>query len=237
MTRDNTSKPPAATGTGVNQFLEKVARTPARVDSGATSRLLFGMDATASREATWDRACHLQGQMFAATSHSGDLGVQLCYYRGFGQFRASGWCSSADALLEAMSSVRCLGGHTQIKRLLEHAIREHQVNRLRAAVFVGDAVEEDADQLCHLAGKLGVLGVPLFMFQEGRSAGVKNVFQQMAQLSGGAWAPFDLNSASELKDLLAAVAVFATGGAAALKALEQSGKAGQVGLLTRQLKD
>jgi hypothetical protein len=225
-------RPTVAKRSDVSQFLEKVARTPVKKEG--SGRLLFAMDATASREPTWDKACHLQAQMFEATANIGDLSVQLCYYRGFNDFRASQWCDSATSLLEQMTAVKCLGGYTQIKRVLEHAETENKTNRLRAVVFVGDAIEEDADQLCHLAGKLGVLQVPLFMFQEGLDDRVKSVFQQMAQLSGGAYAPFNLNSASELKDLLSAVAVFATGGRAALEQLKKS--SGPVGLLTQQLK-
>ena len=119
--------------------------------------------------------------------------------------------------------------------MLEHAIAESQANHLRATVFVGDALEEDGDRLCHLAGKLGVLNVPLFMFHEGHHPGVKSVFQQMAMLSGGAYAPFNLMSAGELKDLLSAVAIFATGGRAALKQFESNN--GPAGLLTQQIKD
>ncbi len=230
------SKKPVTTSSGnVSAFLEKVARTPVRKDGGP-SKLVFAMDATASREPTWDRACHLQGQMFVATSGLGDLNVQLCYYRGFNEFHASKWCDNAASLLTEMSAVRCLGGYTQIRRILEHAIAEQKNGRIRAVVFVGDAIEEDADQLCQLAGQLGVLNIPLFMFQEGRDPHVKSIFQQMAQLSQGAYAPFDLNSASELKDLLAAVAVYATGGRSALEDFSKRTK-GSVELLTQQVRD
>ncbi len=223
---------PVTTGRrDVQAFLDKASKLP--VKTGAVGRLVFGMDATASREPTWDRACHLQSQMFEATASIGNLAVQLCYYRGFNEFHASPWCKDARSLRDQMTGVRCLGGLTQIARVLAHARSEHQNNRIRAVVLVGDAVEEDADQLCHAAGQLGVLQIPLFMFHEGGDANVRRVFQQMAQLSGGAYAPFDLSSASELKDLLAAVAVFATGGR---KALTRLGR-GPVELLTQQLRD
>ena len=227
-------KPALKQGSSVDQFLKQVAKTPVRHDRG--SNLLFAMDATASREPSWDKACHLQGQMFVTTSHLGSLSVQLCYYRGFNEFHTSRWCDSATSLLAEMSAVRCLGGYTQIKRVIEHAISEHKRNPIRAVVFVGDAIEEDADLLCHLAGQLGVLNVPLFMFHEGKDSRVKAVFEQMAQLTRGAYAPFDLNSASELKDLLSAVAVFAAGGKSALEDFSKKNK-GQVELLTRQIKD
>lgn len=228
-------KPVVSSSTDVNQFLAKVARTPAIKSPGSVSRLLFAMDATASREPTWDHACHLQAQMFEATASAGDLAIQLCHYGGFNHFNAGDWCLSADQLEAEMSAVRCLGGHTQIDRVLSHLIDEHRRNRISAAVFVGDAIEENPDDLCHKAGQLGVLNVPLFMFQEGHSPGVRAVFSQMAALSGGAYAPFDLNSATELSDLLSAVAVFATGGRTALEHFEK--KAGTAGLLTQQLRD
>ncbi|MDC0068057.1 VWA domain-containing protein [Gammaproteobacteria bacterium] len=229
------SKPIRRNSTQVSQFLDKVAKTPVRTDAESDGRLLFAMDATASRGTTWDRACHLQGQMFQATQGVGSLSVQLCYYRGFNEFHSSAWCSSANLLLNEMSGVRCLGGHTQINRVLQHAMKEHKRKRLKAIVFVGDAMEEAADHLCQQAGQLGVLNVPLFMFQEGSDSRVKSAYKQMAQLSGGAYSPFNLQSASELRDLLAAVAVFAAGGKSALKKLTTLSP--PVALLTQQLKD
>lgn len=228
----NKDKPVVRRGGDVSKFLEKVSKTPVRVNDGPVSRLMFAMDATASREPSWDRACHLQGQMFEATRDIGQLAVQLAYYRGYNEFHSSRWHESSTTLLSEMSAVRCLGGYTQIDKVLQHAMKEHQQHRMRAVVFVGDAVEEDADALCHLAGKMGVMQIPLFMFHEGNDQASRSVFQQMATLSGGAYAPFDLNSADELKDLLAAVAVFATGGRKALTRFS----AGPAALLGHQIR-
>ncbi len=172
--------------------------------------------------------------MFDATADVGDLAVQLCYYRGFNEFHHSAWCSSARDLLREMSAVRCLGGHTQIKRVLDHASAEHRKQAIKAVVFVGDAVEENPDDLCHLAGQLGVLRIPLFMFQEDIDSAVRSTFKQMAELSGGAYAPFNLASAAELKNLLAAVAVYAAGGRKALEQFESRHR--PTALLTQQLK-
>lgn len=228
MTNDRT--PVKTNRAEIDQFLDKVKRTPVRHE-GDLARLLFAMDATASREPTWDRACHLQAMMFEATAEVGNLSIQLAYYRGFKEFHHGSWCADAASLQQEMTHVHCLGGYTQIHRVLEHAMITHRDKRLRAIVFVGDAMEEDADSLCHLAGQLGVHGLPLFMFQEGHDPMVRSVFQQMAELSGGAWAPFDINSASELKELLSAVAIYATGGR---KALEKLGsQPGVAGLLTQ----
>ncbi len=220
--------------TAVDQFLQKVAQTPVKAAGSTKGRLIFAMDATASREPTWDRACHLQSEMFDSTT-DGTLSVQLCYYRGFNQFHAGVWCHDSNGLQKEMSAVRCAGGHTQISRVLNHIKSEHKKSRIQAVVFVGDAVEEDVDALCHAAGELGVMNIPLFLFHEGINAHVKNVFQQMARLSGGAYAPFDLQSATELKDLLSAVAIYATGGRQALEAFGKR-SSGPVALLSRQVK-
>ncbi len=203
----------------VAAFLQKAASTPlARKDTtgGKRGRLIFALDATASREASWDRASHLQAQMFQSTAALGSLDIQLCYYRGFGEFHPSPWLTDSRQLLREMTAVHCLAGHTQIGKLLQHALRETRRQKVNAVVFIGDCVEENIDNLGQLAGQLGLLGVPLFLFHEGHDANAARAFRHMAELSGGAYSPFDANSAQQLRDLLAAVAVFAVGGHAAL---------------------
>jgi hypothetical protein len=174
------------------------------------------MDATASREPTWDRACHIQGQMFEETAALGGLEVQLVFYRGFRELKATPWVDNARDLLKRMTAVRCLGGRTQIARVLKHAANETRERKVNALVFVGDCMEEDVDALCHLAGELGLLGVPIFLFHEGHDATAAKAFKQIARLSGGAYCRFDAASAEQLRDLLRAVAVYAAGGQRAL---------------------
>ncbi len=208
---------PSQTGSSeVQDFLDKLARTPAVRSSTGRGRLLFAMDATASREPSWDRACHIQGEMFQATDGLGGLEVQLIYFRGFGECKATRWMDSAETLVRAMTSVRCLGGRTQIGRVLKHTITETRKRKVDALVLVGDCMEEDVDELCASAGELGVLGVPVFVFQEGSEPAASLAFRQFATLTGGAHCRFDSSSASQLKELLAAVAVFAAGGRKAL---------------------
>ncbi len=200
----------------IDNFLNKVAATPSPIRGSGKGRLLFSMDATASREPSWDRACHIQGEMFQATAMLGGLSVQLAYYRGFSEFRITKWLDNSRALVRHMTAVHCLGGHTQIRKILNHAIRESKKERLGALVFVGDAMEEDVDNLCALAGELGMLKVPAFMFHEGGNHEASLAFRQIARLSGGAYLQFDSSSAAELKNLLSAVAVYAAGGKRAL---------------------
>jgi hypothetical protein len=234
MTADRNKLPDKpATGSEVDAFLRKLAATPAaRPAAGQRGRLLFALDATASRQPTWDRACHIQAEMFRETATLGGLDVQLAFYRGFGEFEASAWFDRADDLLRKMTAVTCLGGKTQIGKVLKHALAEGKRQKVNAVVFVGDCMEEDIDALCHKAGELGLLGVPVFIFHEGRDRKAANAFRQIAQLTHGAYCPFDSNSAQQLRELLSAVAVYAAGGRPALE--DYSRRAGGATLLLTQ---
>lgn len=206
----------------LSQFLDKASQLPARQNNQTRQqgRLLFAMDATASRQPQWDKACHLQSQMFSATNTLGGLQVQLCYYRGYREFYTSPWFNNSQALLNVMNQVRCLGGHTQIGRVINHCLSAHRQQAIQAAIVVADALEEPIDQLCDMAGQLGMLNLPLLMIQEGADPAVERAFKQLATLSKGAYAKLNEHSADSLADFLAAAATFASGGQQALKRLE-----------------
>ncbi|MGH6719382.1 MAG: VWA domain-containing protein [Alphaproteobacteria bacterium] len=222
--------PDARRASDVEGFLRKLAAVPARAQDGR-GRLLFAIDATASRQPTWDRACGLQGEMFRVTGELGGLEVQLAYYRGFAEFRATGWIADADPLVRAMTGVACQGGQTQIARVLGHAQAETDRRKVAALVFVGDCMEEDPDLLCRLAGELGLKGTPVFVFHEGGEALAGATFRQIARVSGGAYCPFDSSSARQLRDLLRAVAVYAAGGRTALEHHARKSGAAAAGML------
>lgn len=204
----------------VDNFLKKVAAAPPVKYSGQRSRLIFALDATASREPVWDRASHIQSEMFVAADALGGIDIQLVYYGGYLMFSASPWLADSSALLRTMSSIRCAAGQTQINRVLKHAVAESARSRVSALVFVGDCMEEDPAALNKLAGQLGILKVPAFMFQDGADPVATASYRDIARLSGGAFSRFDANSPHQLKDLLRAVAVYAAGGQAALRSLE-----------------
>jgi hypothetical protein len=235
MSDDNNRLPEKPRSGGVDAFLRDLQRAPAMRPGGGRGRLIFALDATASREPTWDRACRIQGEMFEATAALGGLDVKLVYYRGFNECKASRWLTTAADLHRAMRAVSCLGGETQIERVLSHAVAENQKERVGALVFVGDAMEENVDRLCRLAGELGLKGVPVFLFHEGHDPIAARAFQQIAKLSRGAYLRFDLASADRLKDLLAAVAVYAAGGYRAL-AVYGKKKGGEVLRLSQQMR-
>ena len=166
------------------------------------------------------------------TDELGGLSIRLCYYRGLTEFRTFNWSDNETELAKMMADVTCLGGHTQIRKVLKNVLVQQDI---KAVVFIGDAIEENPDILCQLAGELGLLNTPLFIFQEGSDSYVKKIFKQMAKLSRGAYAPFDLNSATELKQLLSAVAIFAAGGQEALEKFSKDSDK-TVARLTRQLR-
>ncbi|SFK12736.1 hypothetical protein [Bradyrhizobium sp. cf659] len=189
---------------------------------GAKGRLIFALDATMSRQPTWDMACALQADMFRETAALGSLDIRLVYYRGFNECRATGWISDSTRLATLMSKIDCRGGDTQIGKVLSEARREAVASGVRAVVFVGDAMEEKVDELCAKAGELGMLKVPVFVFQEGHDAVAEQTFREIARLTGGAWCRFDPGAAAQLRELLRAAATYAAGGREALLKLAKS---------------
>jgi hypothetical protein len=188
-----------------------------------------------SRQPTWDQACRLQADMFREAAAIGGIDIQLLYYRGLGECRASRFVSDAGVLGSLMERIDCRGGNTQIGRVLAHARKETKARKVQALAFVGDAMEEAIDDLCASAGELGLLSVPAFMFQEGDDPVAEQAFREIARLTRGAYCRFDPGAAHELGELLRAAAAYAAGGMKALADLSQRQGTGAVRLL-RQLR-
>jgi hypothetical protein len=228
MTVDRSSRPPAPAGDSpkpaassrpeIEAFLEQV-RSLAPRSAGGRGRLMFALDATMSRQPTWDTACRLQAEMFREAGAVGGLEIQLLYYRGFGECGVSKWVSDTGRLAGLMSRISCRGGHTQIGKVLAHARRESEGSRTPVLVFVGDAMEEQLDSLCTAAGELGLRGVRAFMFQEGDDPVAEQAFREIARLTRGAYCRFDPGAAHQLGELLRAAAAYAAGGMRALESL------------------
>jgi hypothetical protein len=213
----------------IDRFLG-AARQLAPLATGEAGRLVFALDATMSRQPTWDLACSLQGRMFEVAAATGGLAVQLVYFRGLAECRASGWIGEPQRLTGMMQKIRCEGGQTQIARVLKHVRDEANAVPVRAFVLVGDAMEEDADALAALAGELGLRGIRGFLFQEGHDPAASSAFAMMARLTGGAHARFDANAPHSLLELLRGAAAYASGGRDALLKLA-GGSAAVKGLL------
>ncbi|WP_274629176.1 VWA domain-containing protein [Arvimicrobium flavum] len=199
----------------IEAFVRQVQAAAATSGAG---RLILALDATMSRQPTWDLACELQGKMFDAVGKTGALKVQLVYFRGFGECRSSRFVADTNSLKDLMTRIDCRAGHTQIGKVLTHALKEASGQKIAALVYIGDAMEESIDDLAEKAGRLGLHGVPAFVFQEGRDQQAERAFKEIARLTKGAWFRFDRDSASTLAKLLSSIAVFATGGLKALQA-------------------
>jgi hypothetical protein len=200
-----TSNLPAHTSQRVAAFLTK--------QSVLTARLVFALDATMSRQPTWDVACQLQGQMFSTAGKLGTLQIQLVYYRGLNECRASRWTSNANELSRIMTGITCRSGETQIGKILRHIKKENATQKVSAAIFVSDAMEEDPGTLYDAAAGLGV---PLFIFQEDDDPDVEQTYRELARLTNGAYCRFEPGAEAKLGELLKAVAAFAIGGVTAL---------------------
>jgi len=215
----------------IDAFLARAKAVGPRLD-GKRGRLVFALDATMSRQPTWDLACGLQSEMFDEAAAVGGLDVQLVYYRGISECAASSWVADPKRLAGLMEKIDCRGGHTQIGRVLEHVRNETKTQKVNALVFVGDCMEEAIDDICAAAGELGLLGVPAFMFQEGNDPVAERAYREVARLTNGAWCPFDAGAAHQLRELLRAAAAFAAGGRIALADLSRrKGGGGAVRLL------
>ncbi len=105
------------------------------------ARVIFAIDATASRQPTWDIAARLTTQMFKTAASAGGVDLQLVYFRAE-ETCTSRWMSDAGALSSTMASIMCRSGLTQIGKVLSHVRAEDQRQKIAAVIFVGDACEE-----------------------------------------------------------------------------------------------
>jgi hypothetical protein len=233
----NKLTPQSRAGAGdIEEFLAKVkSMPPVNQAAGRRGRLVLAMDATMSRQRSWDTALSIQGEMFAEAGRAGGLDVQLVYFRGFDECRASKWTSDTEGLARLMSGIRCAGGNTQILRVLKHLRSEAGAGKVNACVYVGDAFEEQIDPVAAVAGEIGLLGVPVFMFQEGNDGNAERGFREIARLTKGAYFRFGHDAARVLRELLSAVAAYAAGGRTAL-ADHSARHGGAARLLLEQMK-
>jgi hypothetical protein len=207
----------------LDSFLAEVKELASGGSGGGKGRIIFALDATASREQTWDTACQLQAEMFREVATAGGLEVQLVYYRGDRECSGSRWTADTSHLTKIMTGIKCRAGHTQLRKVLAHAQKETKLLKVSALIFIGDALEEDPDEVIPEARELGRLGVPAFVFQEGDDQRVERVFLEIASVTKGAHCRFDPGAARQLAELLKAVAVFAVGGVAALAGRKDAG--------------
>src|SRR5476651_2299855 len=124
MSKDPQTPAPASSRPEIKDFIDRVKSLGPASTQGKRGRLIFALDATMSRQPTWDSACALQADMFREAASIGGLDIQLVYFRGMSECRASGWVAGSEKLAGMMSAIDCRGGHTQIGKVLIHASKE-----------------------------------------------------------------------------------------------------------------
>jgi len=206
---------------GVSIFTKKADNASSSVDEFlaskgvTTGRIAFVLDATASRQPTWDMSQGLMGDMIR---EAGQLEMKLIFFRGGNegpkQCKTSDWISDPTRFARLMGKVECLSGYTQIARALAQAKREENVG---AIILIGDQAEPVEDNLDRLGLEARDLKAPVFAFQEGFDRATEKAFRQIAELSKGAYGRFGAGSAKQLGELLKAAAVVAKGGVKALE--------------------
>lgn len=180
-------------------------------------RLVFSLDATASRQATWRVAQGLTVQMFDALPEG--LEIALAYHSG-GRMRPwSPFTRAADRLRKEITQVTCEVGETALNAILDQSM---EIPSLRAMIYIGDCFEEDEDDAIHLAHKLHLKGVRCFFFQDRLSPHsemgyVSQVFGEIAKITEGALFDFDQRSPKRTGEEMQAIARLAAGGIAALE--------------------
>jgi len=200
-------QPAKATSSGKENFLKKTAHI-----GDHHGRIILAIDATGTRQAIWDQIGKLQATMFVSGEQKTGLSVQLVYYRGSDECRASKWVSNAQSLYHLMGNIRCEGNIMQLSKVLSHSGKEHSKKRVSALVFIGDTVTEDVETLKEQATKLAKQGFRAIMVQDGIDSHTEKTFRAIAEVTNGAFLRFDQRFPKPLEEALSAAAMFATGG-------------------------
>ena len=206
----------------IDAFVEAARSVPAP-SSGTRGRLIFALDATMSRQATWDLAQSLQGRMFEAAAEVGGLDVQLVYFRGMDECRASSFVSGGQGLAALMSAISVRGGTTQLRKVLVHARDEAKAAQGRRAGL--RRRRDGGGDRRSAAGRRANSRSPASRRSCSRKAPIpraRRAFQEIARLTGGAYGAFDAGAAARLEALLRAAAAYAAGGRTALEALARA---------------
>jgi hypothetical protein len=185
-------------------------------ESTKPSRIGFLVDATGSRNKTWERAQGIQSKMFRAAYGIKAIKLRLVHFGG-GSLTTRNWDDDTKSVAANMAAVRCQAGLTQILEGLQSFIDETPEDRATAIILIGDYFEECSTQAKITAVRLKDMGIKVYSFIEGNDHTAQTVFRNLAEISGGKFARFgdDL----PLADLCQGVALLASGGKKALRQL------------------
>jgi hypothetical protein len=173
-------------------------------------RLIFGFDATASREPAWATARGVTDALVKALP--GALDVALAVHGGSILHTFTAFTADPNTLRDRAGSIRCIAGFTRLLPILSRAVTNPGV---RVVTYIGDVFEESPQKGQKLADEMGRKGIRLIVFHDTNDWNARRdaeVFLDLARRTGGCVLPFDANAPARLRELLAAVAVYAVGG-------------------------
>ncbi len=173
-------------------------------------RLVFGFDATASREPAWAAARQVTDALVRALP--GELDVALAVHGGSRLHTFTEFTANPAALRDRAAAIQCMAGYTQMLPILSRALAAPGV---RVVTYIGDVFEELVGRARKLADEMGRRGMRLFVLHDVADWNARRdaeIFLDIARRTGGCVLPFDANAPDRLRELLAAVAVYAVGG-------------------------
>ena len=204
------------------------AEPPAEAGAPARPRRVFAVDATASREPAWAAARQVTDALVKAMP--GGLDVALAVHGGSRVHTFTAFTDNANTLRDRAAGVTCIAGMTRLLPILTASVK-HQ--GIRVVVYIGDVFEEDMAAGRALADAMGARGTRLIVLHDTADPAARRdaeLFWDLAKRTGGCVLPFDASAVDRLRDLLAAVAVYAVGGEKLLRE-QRGGTPGAVALL------
>jgi hypothetical protein len=183
---------------------------PAETGKPARPRLVFAVDATASREPAWAAARQVTDALVKALP--GALDVALAVHGGSRVHTFTAFTSDANTLRDQAAGVACRAGLTRLLPILAASLKQPAV---RVVIYIGDVFEESVPQARRLADAMGQQGIRLIVMHDTADAAARQdaeVFWDLAKRTGGCVLPFNASASGRLRDLLSAVAIYAVGG-------------------------
>ena len=156
-------------GRAWRHFVERLRRLPSsRVAPARSTRV--ALDATASRQATWDLADPCAGEMSSRPPRRRARRAARVLH-GFGGSSPSAWVRDAAEFVRLMRTVAASPARPRSRACCCHAAQEARRSRCRLWCSSATASRRIVDGSGRLAGNSESFGLRAFMFHEGRDCG------------------------------------------------------------------
>jgi hypothetical protein len=201
--------------TGLTTLVRPDQRLSSTNAAPGRPRLIFGFDATASREPAWAMARQVTDALVRALP--GELDVALAVHGGSRLHTFTPFTANPNTLRDRAASISCIPGRTQLLSILS---RSFAAPGVRVVIYIGDVYEESPGRGRQIADAMGRAGIKLIVLHDVADWTARRdaeLFLDLARRTGGCVLPFDANAPIRLRELLAAVAVYAVGGEALLE--------------------